>query len=340
MSFPDEDFDDNEQLDEEIETDDDDSGDGETGLDAMVRALGGDPDEEEEKPVAKAKPKAKDDEDDEEEEDEDEDEDDEKPAPKKPEPGKDKGKRTLSDALKDKRRQNKALRTEAAQLRQRLTELEQRGSQSQTPAEVAQAAELLKLAKERPYLFLKQAGADTSKLHEEMTQDALKAGGLSPQVREVLEGQATVIDELKAKLKQIEERDLARQQQQEVQAAIEGFRKVTSDLATYPEFEGYSFNELVNGAAQIVEQMGTKGIKSAPPEVVAKKLHAALAREHERIAARKAAKGKPKTSTTPPAEVDLPRVKSKKKAGKLPSDETILRRMTSAMNRAGLIFPC
>lgn len=300
-----------EQEEQELDNDDDGPGDGVTGLAAMEKALG----------EAKGK------DDDEEEEDDDEEEPAAKAAGKSP-------KRTTLDALKNKRKENKRLRDELGRLRGEAEQLRASGGKG-----AAEAQALLELARTQPYTFLRKAGADVSALHDQMNKDALGKGGLSPEIREFIEGQTSTIKELNGKIEALQQRLDQAGQNAAANEAISAFKKEVSDLTRYPEFEGYTVDDLIRGAAQVVEQLHQKGVKSATPEFVAKRLHEILAEEHKRIFSRKA-KAKPAAAPKKPEPPELPRVKPSKKKAKLPSEDEVIRRMTGAMKEAGLISPC
>ena len=271
--------------------------------------------------------------------DEPTDADDDEPeakADKKPEAKPEDKRRSVVDEVKRKRRENKALRSENAQLAARLRDLEAKVNAPGAGDAAAKLAEIERLAKENPDALLRRYGVDTSAYYETLTKRQLQKGNVPPEVLDAVDGLKAEVERLKTERAEERKQAEARADQARYEAAARAFETEVTDKTKYPEFEGYTNAQLLQGAQALVEQWSLAGRTSATPDDVAKALHEALAKEHDRIATRKA-KGAP-AEPAPKGKVKLPPVApdSGKKRISLPSEKEIERRGLAALNARGL----
>lgn len=265
-------------------------------------------------------------------------EDDGDGKPDKPEPKKPEKKRTTVEALKAKRRENQALRAEKTQLAARLADLEAKVNAGSAGANDAAAklAEIERLAKENPDALLRRYGVDTSAYYETLTKRQLQKGNLPPEILDALDSLKGEVDRLKGELQETKSQREQAQQIAQYEAAAKAFEAEAADTTKYPEFEGYEPEQLLQGAQSLVERWALAGRRNATPADVAGALHDALARQHERIATRKAKPAAPAPGGK--GKVKLPPVapdSGKKRVGE-PSMKEVERRVRGALNGHGL----
>lgn len=251
--------------------------------------------------------------------------------PPKPSPGE---KRKVGDVIREKRKENKQLRGEMATLKAQMAELQANASKG------GGLEQLQAQAKENPLGALKALGIDTTTLLDTLTRRSLAKGKVGDEVLEAIEEARKEAADARKEAAELRKQQEEREAQAANQRGIQAFVTECADRTKYPEFEGYSDEDLLLGAQGIVNQARARGVDRIPPAEVARRLHAALAKAHEAAVARRA---KPAPASRKREVPELEPVDGgKTKAGKVrePTFAEIEQRVAGVMRKARLILPC
>lgn len=243
-----------------------------------------------------------------------------KPDPKGP-------RRSVGEAMRKKRHENKELRTRVKELEAKLS--------AAPPA--SSLDELKRQWAENPLAVLKQLGADDGALLDLLTKRSLARGKVPDEVLDAIEEAKRTAKESAEEAKRLREQLDQREQRAAHERALAALHAEMADRKAYPEFEGYTQEDLEIGAHQVVQQMQARGIERPQIRQVAERLHAALAKAHADMAKKKAPPPPAKKAppTLPPVEPE-----GGKKRVREPTAKEVERRVYGALAGRRLISPC